>query len=138
VVKPEGSGGETLPGVSEKGQGRADQSLGRVMGAESTGPWAPGVCTRENARLMEKMSRLQEQTPSSGTAEAKVLCTPWVWGSQLPSSGHRQGFRRAERAWARGGRSVGTFSRGLGGGRGRRGLQLHGVNISDQSLTRRQ
>lgn len=63
MEKPEGYGGETLPGVSEKGRGGTDQSLGGGMGAESTGPWAPEACTRESARLMERTPRPQAQTP---------------------------------------------------------------------------
>ena len=33
------------------------------MGAEGTGPWAPGAGTRESARLVERTPRPQAQTP---------------------------------------------------------------------------
>lgn len=98
MVKPKGIGGETLLGVSEKGRGRSRPKPGRRHGAESTGPWAPGVCTRESARLMGRTPRPQAQTSRAvGQQRSQVLCTHRVWGSQLPSSGDRQGFRRAKR-----------------------------------------
>ena len=88
MVKPKGSGGETLLGVSEKGRGGADQSLGGGMGAESTGPWAPGVCTRESARLMERTPRPQAQTsravgqqkPSPVHSTGVGLTVTQLWG----------------------------------------------------------
>lgn len=45
--------------VSEKGPPALDQTLE----AESTGPQAPGVCTGETARLIEKLPTPQVHTP---------------------------------------------------------------------------
>lgn len=44
------------------------------MGAENTGTRAPGVCTRETARLVEKMPRPQGQTLQAGGQQKLKPC----------------------------------------------------------------
>lgn len=97
MVKPKGSGGETLLGVSEKGRGGADQSLGGGMGQKAL---ALGLLECVPGRVQGSWGGHpgpKHRHPERWDSRSRVLCTPRVWGSQLPSSGDRQGFRRAKR-----------------------------------------
>lgn len=73
--------------------------------------------------------------PSGGTAEAESCALHGCGAHSYRALGtDRASEGPNERAWAGGGQSVGSFSRGFG--RRGWGLQLHGVKISDQILVR--
>lgn len=59
MVKPSNTVLRPSPTASEKGLLVLDQ----ILEAESTGTQAPGVCTRETARLMGKAFTPQVQMP---------------------------------------------------------------------------
>lgn len=68
-------------------------------GAESTGPWAPGVCTRESARLMGRTPRPQAQTsravgqqkPSPVHSTGVGLTVTELWGQTGLQKGQTRG-----------------------------------------------